>query len=366
MTADQGLLCVIDDAQWIDEESLAALAFVGRRLSADRIGLLFGVRDGVGATDALGGLPTIAVDGLPEDAALDLLSTRTDVEVDAGLAQRTWWRRAAARWPSVELALDLTDDQLRGGRVVPEPLPIGERLEEHFLRQVRALDEPAQRFALIVAADTSGDAALVRQVAADLATTTDPVADVGVAEDAVVAARLLTLAAGAGVPPPADPLRGLRRGSPSTCWWSVHTALAVRIDLGPPNPTRRAAAPRRRSPGPGRVSRRRARAGRGASRQARAGYSVESSFLLLAAQLTPTPAGTAARRTPAAPVTRGVRRGVAPPVRGPARPGPTGYRPTPPHRPGHPARGPPAGAAGPAAGAPALLVAEARAFACAA
>ena len=236
--ADQGLLCVIDDAQWIDEESLAALAFVGRRLSADRIGLLFGVRDGVGATDALGGLPTIAVDGLPEDAALDLLSTRTDVEVDAGLAQRIVAATSGCPLALLELASDLTDDQLRGGRVVPEPFPIGERLEEHFLRQVRALDEPAQRFALIVAADTSGDAALVRQVAADLATTTDPVADVGAAEDAAVAARLLTLHPELAFRHPLI-RSAVYGGAPPDLRRSVHTALAARIDRAT-EPDRRA------------------------------------------------------------------------------------------------------------------------------
>ena len=98
MTAEQGLLCVIDDAQWIDEESLATLAFVGRRLSADRIGLLFGVRDGERASDALVGLPTITVEGLPDDAALDLLSTRTDVEVDADLARRVVAATSGCPW----------------------------------------------------------------------------------------------------------------------------------------------------------------------------------------------------------------------------------------------------------------------------
>jgi len=293
VTAQQGLLCVIDDAQWIDEESLAALAFVGRRLSADRIGLLFGVRDGERATDALGGLPTIAVDGLPDAAALDLLSTQTDVEVDADLAQRIVAATSGCPLALLELASDLTDDQLRGGRAVREPFPIGRRLEEHFLRQVRALDEPAQVFALIAAADTSGDAALVRRVAADL----DAVTDVGAAEDAVVAARLLTTNPDLAFRHPLI-RSAVYGGAPAELRRTVHTAIAAHIDRAT-EPDRRAqhlAAAARGSDESlaAELEQAAARAGK------RGGYSAESSFLLLAAQLTPAPEDRARRMLRAA------------------------------------------------------------------
>ena len=296
-SAGEGLLCVIDDAQWIDEESLAALAFVGRRLSADRIGLLFGVRDGVRATDVLGGLPTIAVDGLPDGAALDLLSTRTDVEVDAGLAQRIVAATSGCPLALLELASDLTDDQLRGGRVVHEPFPIGRRLEEHFLRQVRALGEPAQLFALIAAADTSGDATLVRRVAADLAAVTDPVTDLGAAEDAAVAARLLTMSPELAFRHPLI-RSAVYGGAPPDLRRTVHTALAARTDRAT-EPDRRAQHLAAAARGPdealaAELEQAAARAGK------RGGYSAESSFLLLAAQLTPTPEDRARRMLRAA------------------------------------------------------------------
>jgi hypothetical protein len=280
VTVEQGMLCVIDDAQWIDEESLAALAFVGRRLSVDRIGLLFGVRDGERATDALGGLPTITVDGLPDDAALDLLSTRTDVEVDADLARRVVAATSGCPLALLELTSDLTDDQLRGGRAVREPFPIGRRLEEHVLRQVRALDEPTQLFALIAAADTSGDAALVRRVAADL----DAVTDVGAAEDAVVAGRLLTTNPDVVFRHPLI-RSAIYGGAPAELRRTVHTAIAAHIDPAT-DPDRRAQhlAAAAREPDESlaaELEQAAARAGK------RGGYSAESSFLLLAAQLTP-------------------------------------------------------------------------------
>src|SRR5262245_9679842 len=56
VASETGLICVIDDAQWIDEESLAVLAFVARRITADRMALLFGLRDAGGQAGALAGL----------------------------------------------------------------------------------------------------------------------------------------------------------------------------------------------------------------------------------------------------------------------------------------------------------------------
>ena len=110
-------------------------------LSADRIALVFGLRDREAPSGALAGLPTIPIGGLPDDAALELLSTRVGADVDTELAQRIVAETSGCPLALLELASELTDEQLRGGRTVSEPLPIGRRLEEHFLRQVRALDD---------------------------------------------------------------------------------------------------------------------------------------------------------------------------------------------------------------------------------
>jgi len=292
-TTEQGLLCVIDDAQWIDEESLSALGFVGRRLSADCLGLLFGWRDGERTTEALGGLPTLSVAGLPDDAALDLLSTQTAVEVDAELARRVVAATSGSPLALLELASDLTGEQLRGGQAVQEPFPIGRRLEEHFLRQVDALDEPAQLFALIAAADTSGDAALVRRVAADL----EAISDVAAAEDLVVAGRLLSTTPDVVFRHPLI-RSAIYGGAPLELRRTVHTAVAAHLDPAT-DPDRRAQhlAAAARAPDElvaAELEQAAVRAGK------RGGYSAESSFLLLAAQLTPEPADRARRMLQAA------------------------------------------------------------------
>jgi hypothetical protein len=67
------LLCVADDVQWLDPESVMVLGFVARRLYAERVVLLFAVREPDGQVPALAGLAELGVGRLDEDAALELL-----------------------------------------------------------------------------------------------------------------------------------------------------------------------------------------------------------------------------------------------------------------------------------------------------
>ena len=109
---ERRLMCVIDDAQWVDEDSLAVLAFVARRLSADGVGLLFGVRDSASPPGELGGLLTVPVGGLPDEAALELLSRQTKAGVDAELARRVVAETSGCPLALIELSEELTDEQL--------------------------------------------------------------------------------------------------------------------------------------------------------------------------------------------------------------------------------------------------------------
>ena len=72
---DQPLLCVVDDAQWLDVESAHVLAFVSRRLYADAVGLLLAVRDPVPFSSVFDQLPTMWLGGLPDDDARRLLAS---------------------------------------------------------------------------------------------------------------------------------------------------------------------------------------------------------------------------------------------------------------------------------------------------
>ena len=138
--SQEHLLCVVDDAQWIDRESLEALSFVARRLQADHIGLLFGVRDISMIGGLLDGLPTLSIGGLPSAEALELLTASVDSVVEPETGRRIVAATNGCPLALVELATGLSQEQLRGGRPFDAVLPIGRQLEDHFLRQVRELD----------------------------------------------------------------------------------------------------------------------------------------------------------------------------------------------------------------------------------
>src|ERR1700722_4268620 len=290
VATEQRLICVIDDAQWIDEESLAVLAFVARRLSADGVGLLFGVRQSKSPPEELGGLLTIPVGGLPDEAALELLSAHTSAEIDAELTRRIVVETSGCPLALMELASELTEEQLRGGRTVSVPLPIGRRLEEHFLRQVRSLDEAAQLFLLVAAAETSGDASLVRRVAKELGSDTS-------AEGIAVASGLMRTDRGIVFRHPLI-RSAIYGGARVDVRRNVHSALAAHIDRTT-NPDRRAQhlAAAADTPDEALAEELEHVANQAAQR---GGYSAESAFLLYAAQLTPDPQRHSARMLNAA------------------------------------------------------------------
>src|SRR5258708_4956971 len=94
---EQPLLCVIDDAQWLDQVSVQTLAFVARRLMAEPVALVFAVRDG--GAEALAGLPELGIRGLSDSDARDLLESVVVGGSIRGCETASWQRRAAFRWP---------------------------------------------------------------------------------------------------------------------------------------------------------------------------------------------------------------------------------------------------------------------------
>src|SRR6267154_1741398 len=106
--ADSPLLCVVDDAQWLDQESLEVLAMVGRRVYAERIALVFGTRDAVDGRVLLEGIPDIRVGGLPEHDALELLGSSAGGPLDPHLARRIVRETQGCPMAIIELAGKLT------------------------------------------------------------------------------------------------------------------------------------------------------------------------------------------------------------------------------------------------------------------
>jgi DNA-binding CsgD family transcriptional regulator len=165
---ERGLLCIVDDCQWIDAESLQAIAFAARRLQAEKIAIVFGMRTPTKVSGSLADFPGIEITGLPDAAAHDLLSTVVTGPLDARVAQHIITETSGCPLALRELANELSADQWIGADRVSTPIPISRQLEAHFRRQLEELSPETQTFVLVAAAEASGDVSLVRRAARDL------------------------------------------------------------------------------------------------------------------------------------------------------------------------------------------------------
>jgi DNA-binding CsgD family transcriptional regulator len=165
------VLCIVDDAHWLDSASADALQFVARRLDAEGIVLLFGAREGDVRRFEAVDIPSLSLRGLDAEAANDLLAGGSDVSpaVRELLVEQTRGNALAL----VELPSALTPGQLAGEEPLPEALPLTSRLEHVFHARVRELPEDTRRVLLVAAADESEDAGLVARAAERLGVRTD-------------------------------------------------------------------------------------------------------------------------------------------------------------------------------------------------
>jgi hypothetical protein len=179
-SAEEGpLLCLVDDAHWLDVASADALLFAARRLHADRVAMVFAARDGDVRSFTAPGVDTLALSGLDPVAVRALLTERAGAELSDEVADRLAVETAGNPLALVELPAGLTTQQLRGTVPLPAQLSIGSGVERVFLDRVRRLPQPVQQLMLVVAADDSGQVATVTAAAARLGV---DVADWGLAE----------------------------------------------------------------------------------------------------------------------------------------------------------------------------------------
>jgi DNA-binding CsgD family transcriptional regulator len=172
---EQPLLCVIDDAQWLDSASALAFAFVARRLLAEPIGLLFAVREPIDVPELVG-LPELMVGGLSEDDARMLLDSVLPGRLDERVRNRIVAEARGNPLALLELPRGLTPGELAGGFAIPDARPLADRIERSFLRQVRSLPPDAQRLLLTAAAEPVGDVTLLWRAAERLGVGPDAVA----------------------------------------------------------------------------------------------------------------------------------------------------------------------------------------------
>jgi DNA-binding CsgD family transcriptional regulator/tetratricopeptide (TPR) repeat protein len=165
MAERRPVLCLVDDAQWLDTASADALLFVARRLDAEGIVMLFAAREGSVRDFEAADVPSLVLEGLEADAAETLVS-RIAGDAVASVRDRLIEQTRGNALALVELPSALSRAQLAGEEPLPEALPLTHQVESVFLERVRTLPDDTQRLLLLAAADDSGDARLLTRAAA--------------------------------------------------------------------------------------------------------------------------------------------------------------------------------------------------------
>src|SRR4051794_1176433 len=155
---ERPILCLVDDAQWLDRASALTLAFVARRLVAERVGIVFAVREPDGN---LAHLPELEVHGLLRDDARALLSATVWLRLDAPVRDRIVAETHGNPLALLELPRGLTATQLAGGFGLIEAQGLAGRIEESFVRRVETLSDDGRRLLLVAAAEPVGDPLLL-------------------------------------------------------------------------------------------------------------------------------------------------------------------------------------------------------------
>jgi DNA-binding CsgD family transcriptional regulator len=276
---EQPLLCIVDDAHWLDRVSAQTLGFVARRLLAERVAVVFALRESV-AAHAFEGLPELVIEGLPSDEARLLLDAAIPGPLDERVKARILGEAGGNPLALIELPRGLTPAELAGGFGLPDARPLASRIEHTFVQRVQTLPRDTQMLLLTAAAEPLGDLGLLWRAAAILGIG-------GTAGRPAEAARLLELGIRVRFPHPLVRTAVYRASDPSDRR-DVHRALADATDPVL-DPDRRAWHRAHATATPDEEVA--AEMARSADRaQSRGGLAAAAAFLQHAAALTPDPA----------------------------------------------------------------------------
>ena len=182
---ERPLLCVVDDAQWLDQATAQVLGFLGRRLLAEPVALVFATRTTDALDDPLAGLPDLRLSGLDERSARALLASVTTARLDESVRRRIVEEAHGNPLALVELAAV----DFAGGFALPDAVTVPRRIQDQYLTRLRGLPQATQRLVLVAAADPVGDPTLLQRAAQTLGLQIDAV-------DLAVDAGLLDIGAG--------------------------------------------------------------------------------------------------------------------------------------------------------------------------
>ena len=159
---ERPLLCVVDDAQWLDQTSGLTLAFVARRLLAEPVGIVFGARE---PGEELRHMPQLEVRGVRDSDARALLSSAVRFKLDEAVRDRIVAETRGNPLALLELPRGMTATQLAGGFGLLGAQALTGRIEESFVRRLELLSDDARRLLLVAAAEPTGDPLLLWRAA---------------------------------------------------------------------------------------------------------------------------------------------------------------------------------------------------------
>ncbi len=274
----QPLACIVDDAQWLDGASAQMLAFVARRLLAERVALVCAARTGIG-DGVLVGLPALKIRGLSDADARPLLLGHVHGPIDAAVTDQIIAESRGNPLALLELPRTWEAAGLAGGFGLPASQPVAGKIEHSYVQRLRLLPADTRLLALTAAAEPLGDPMLLRRAAGALGIemmAAAPAVDAGLIQVRIRVefAHPLVRSAAYRAADAADRRR-------------VHRALADATDALT-DPDRRAWHRARATSGPDEEAAVELEQSAGRA-QARAGLAAAAAFLTRATELTPHP-----------------------------------------------------------------------------
>ena len=164
---EQPLICLVDDAQWLDQGSAQILGFVARRLLAERIAVVCAARTGAG-DDVLAGLPELPVRDLGDSDARALLLANVPGPIDAAVCDQIVMESHGNPLALIELPRTWNVADLAGGFGLPSGQPVAGRVEQSYVRRLQLLPSDTRLLVLTAAAEPLGDLVLLHRAAETL------------------------------------------------------------------------------------------------------------------------------------------------------------------------------------------------------
>jgi DNA-binding CsgD family transcriptional regulator len=163
---EEPLLCLVDDAHWLDTGSAQALVFAARRLEDERVAVLCAAREGEPRRFDASGIEELRLSGLDREEAAELIARAAGRDLPPAVAERLHRATRGNPLGLIELPAALSEAQLSGRDPVGDPLPVTEAVQAAFARRIQQLTPSARAALLVAAAEPSGEASSIGRACA--------------------------------------------------------------------------------------------------------------------------------------------------------------------------------------------------------